>query len=190
VHLYYRENPRYELRTTGHRHDWRVDVIAHNGGSDRSWVAAPPTPGYAVVRDLPVADLPDWLASWLAGGLRALPRLGGDRRRTISGELRAARQGYVLAGHPADRNDLYRAWINHELQLVALANQHGGWNDAINRCAWTLFRDAGLSYDQVEALILKAAAPTDERERRNATTTIRSAWNASERGDRFWRNNA
>lgn len=186
VHLYYRAHPQIRLRTTGHRQNWRVDVVAHNNNGDRSWVAAPPTAGYDVIRDLPVAELPTWLAEFLRGTVSTWPKPGGQRRRAVSERSWAARVGYERAATAGDRRDYYREWIGWELREVELANEHGGWNDALNHCAWTLFKHAELSYEQAEPLLLRAADPWNDAERRKAVATINSAWDAAHPGNHIY----
>lgn len=174
VHLYYLENPRVRLRNTGHRHEWRIDVVAHNDGADRSWVAAPPTPGYEVVRDIPVVELPDWLATWLAGLESHVPPVGHQRRQ---GMTRAAAEARSRVMMPVGENDagLLAAWVRHELDLVREANQTGGWNLAIYQCVLNLL-EVGGDLDQVAEMTLEAAAPVNDLERRRAMDTVGSAY--------------
>jgi Bifunctional DNA primase/polymerase, N-terminal. len=174
-HLYFRENPRTRLQNTGHRHDWRVDVISHNSGSDRSWVAAPPTPGYEVVRDLPLAELPDWLAAWLQDVNRHLPALGRERRAGLNRQAADARQR-VLTMTPgsADEGDYLGAWVRWELDRVDEANREGGWNDAIYQCVLNLM-EGGWEEEVVTEAVLKVAKPVNSLETRNAMYTIDSA---------------
>lgn len=174
-HLYFRENPRVKLQNSGHRHDWRVDVIAHNAGSDRSWVAAPPTPGYEVVRDLPVMEIPDWLATWLQGVNRHLPALGRERRTGLNRQTAETRKrALALPIEDGEDESLIGAWVRQELSVVALANQEGGWNLAIYQCTLNLL-EGGWDEDAVANTVLKAAKPTSNLESRNAMYTIESA---------------
>lgn len=190
-HLYYRKNPHYPLRWTGHRHEWRVDVIAENGGSNRSWIAAPPTPGYRVVRDLPVAKLPDWLGAWLVDLHSNTEPLGGARRRQLSAAASAVRAGLTasgarLSGAAAPGGDLaalYAHYYDLVLKGVALANRYGGWNCEIYNAAHLLF-ETGVPLDEATPDLLRAAAPWNEREERVAVTTIESAWGKHRRGAR------
>ncbi|WP_019066159.1 bifunctional DNA primase/polymerase [Streptomyces hokutonensis] len=183
VHLYYQSPPRLKLKTMGHRDNWRVDIVAHNDHGDRSWVAAPPTTEYQVIRDLRVAQMPTWLAEFLRNEVSTWPKPGGQRRQAATRVRQRARADYERAVTPGDRRDYYREWIAHELYEVELANQHGGWNDALNRCAWTLFTEAELPYAVGRNLILTAAAPVNTREERKALDTINSAWRAARPGD-------
>ncbi|WP_131815939.1 bifunctional DNA primase/polymerase [Streptomyces sp. 3213.3] len=183
VHLYYQAPPRLKLKTTGHKENWRVDIVAHNNNGDRSWVAAPPTAGYQVIRDLPVAQMPVWLAEFLRNEVSTWPKPGGQRRRATNEARHRARVSYECAVTPGDRRDYYREWLGHELREVELANQHGGWNDAVNKCAWTFFTEAELPYTVGRNLLLKAAAPVNAREERKAVDTINSAWRAARPGD-------
>jgi hypothetical protein len=182
VHLYYRANPRHAITSTGHRHEWRIDVKA----SRNTWVVVPPTPGYRVIRDLPVIELPDWFASWLADVNRHLPPVGGRRHGHLTLAAREARLAATASqsSHDDDESQgLFNRWVRLELELVRLANQHGGWNQAIYQCARNLF-DGGLTEPDVRDLILLAAAPTDDREARRATQTIQSAWRGHVRNGR------
>lgn len=178
VHLYYRENPQIPVRNSGHRHEWRVDVVAHNGESDRSWVAAPPTPGYEVIRDLPVAMLPDWLARWLIGIEEQVPPLGREHRQQLMREA-ADYRGRVLApalygGSQSSTGELLQRWVRAELAVVRNANQVGGWNLAIYQCVLNLL-DGGWELDSVAQAVMDAAQPDDDTERRKAKDTVHSA---------------
>ena len=181
LHLYFAENPRYPLRTTGHRDEWYVDVIAHNAGSDRSWAAAPPTPGYRVVADVPVIEMPDWLALWLLGLRDHTLPLGGARRVRLNAARRTAlSEAQLTAWVPGERGDslseLLRRYKQFVLATVALSNQVSGWNRAIYQAACDL---CGLGHtpEEVTSALLQAAQPWDDRERRKAEATIRSAIN-------------
>lgn len=174
-HLYFRENPRVKLVNSGHRHEWRVDVVAHNAGSDRSWVAAPPTPGYEVIRDLPVREMPDWLGQWLQGVNRHLPALGRERRATANRQAADTRKRALATVDSVETDEgLLGAWVRQELGVVALANQEGGWNLAIYQCALNLL-EGGWDEDAVANAVLKAAKPVSNLESRNAMYTIESA---------------
>jgi len=174
-HLYFRENPRVKLVNSGHRHEWRVDVIAHNAGSDRSWVAAPPTPGYEVIRDLPVMELPDWLATWLQGVNRHLPALGRERRQTLNRQVADSRRRALASSVEVEENEgLLGTWIRQELSVVALANQEGGWNLAIYQATLNLL-EGGWDEEAVANAVLRVAKPVSNLESRNAMYTIESA---------------
>lgn len=183
-HLYFRENPRVKLQNSGHRHNWRVDVIAHNAGSDRSWVAAPPTPGYEVIRDLPVMEMPDWLGLWLQGVNRHLPALGRERRAGLNRQVADVRTralaatmmpGSAGADDADEENEsLLGRWVRGELSVVAVANREGGWNLAIYQCALNLL-EGGWDEEAVANAVLKAAKPVSNLESRNAMYTIESA---------------
>lgn len=177
-HLYYRENPQAVLHGSGHRDEWRVDVIAHNSESDRSWVAAPPTPGYEVVRDLPVMQMPLWLAQWLTGLSTNLPPVGREKRQQLTREA-ADYRGRVLApemynGSGTGIGELLHQWVRAELAVVQNANQVGGWNLAIYQCVLNLL-DGGWEIEGVEQAVLDAAQPVDSSERRKAMDTVHSA---------------
>lgn len=147
-HLYFRQNPHCPVTSHGHRKNWLIDVKA----SVNSWVVAPPTPGYAVTRDLPVAVLPYWLA-------RHVRRLGMESRtrpRTSGGPVSGpAREGI--------------------LRFVAESNVNGSWNNSIYWAAHR-FIEAGEALEDITAALLEAAAPRDEREAEKARRTIESAW--------------
>lgn len=176
VHLYFRENPEVPLRTTGHRHEWRVDVVGRNDATNRSWVATPPTPGYEVARDLPVAEMPTWLATWLRDLDRHLPPVGGRRRQTRVREAartRAQVHAATLTGAGESRS-LLDEWVAWELSVVRDANEHGGWNLAVYQCVLNLL-DGGYDEDVAAEAVLLAAAPVNDLERRKATDTVGSA---------------
>lgn len=183
VHLYFHANPGVKLHTTGHKDNWRVDVVAHNTKGDRNWVAAPPTAEYHVIRDLPVAEMPTWLAKFLRDTVSRWPKPGGERRRVADEARKRARVSYERAVTADGRRDYFREWIGHELHEVELANECGGWNDALNKCAWVLFKEAELPFETGKSLLLKAAAPWTDAEERKATDTIRSAWCSARPGD-------
>lgn len=173
LHLYYQVNPRFQLGTKHHRHEWRVDVIS----SPNSWIVAPPTPGYSVVRDLPVAVLPDWLAAWLMELERHILPLGGKRAKAIrdrAGIIKCATQPIPGVGEAPDGTDMFTRWIRLELAVVQVANQEGGWNAAIYQCAMNLF-DACLPLSNVTGWLLQAGQPTDNREERRLLDTVNSA---------------
>lgn len=182
-HLYFRANPTLKLHTDGHHKDWRVDVVAHNDKSDRSWVAAPPTVGYTVVRDYPLAEMPFWLALFLKEEVSTWERPRGGTRKQAEHRRRSLQLDYERASTSDERHGLYNAWIMHELDEVRLANKFGGWNDAINICAWVLFKEAELSWDDGKRLILQAADPWSDVEKRKALDTLQSAFRAARPGD-------
>jgi hypothetical protein len=181
-HLYFKRPVSVPwLTTLHHREDWRVDVIA----SGRNWVAAPPTPGYRVVVDAPCVELPPWLAEWLTGLHSHLRPLGGTQRQTV--EQRAASQllswrgSQLLGVNPTSLAELQQAWVTSQLDLVALANQYGGWNSTIYQVTLNLL-DVGFEPDRVEEVVLRVASPVDEIERKKAYDTIRSAERKHGRG--------
>ncbi len=178
VHLYYRAHPDLPLDTRHHRHDWRVDVIA----GTNTWVAAPPTPGYYVVRDLPVAPLPTWLAEFLRDLATYLPPIGRQHSAALEETAKTARRDALEAVTRrdagkirADDTDLLTQYVQLELDRIALANQHGGWNQAIYDAARNLL-EVGWSLEAVTPAVLTAAAPVDARNQRQALDTLRSAW--------------
>lgn len=168
VHLYYRQNPRHTLTSRGHRQDWHVDVK----GSENQWVVAPPTPGYRVLRDMPVAEMPLWLAQWLDRVNQHLAPTGGARARRLRERTETLRLEALQGEYDAG---LLATWVNHEQQNVALANrQNQGWNQAIFECACNLL-DGGISREHVDALIRDAAQPRTPRDDYMMRDTIRSA---------------
>lgn len=175
VHLYFGENPAVPLKTTGHRESWHVDVVAHNDGGDRSWVAAPPTAGYGVMRDVPVLKMPTWLAEFLRHEVPRMPPMGGERARQRARRRREARDRVLVPGRPTgDHGSLgvqYVAWI---LDAVVEANRVGGWNVAIYAAVKDLLR-VGYPLETVVDMVIEAAQPVNGVERRNAEYTIASA---------------
>ena len=180
LHLHYLQNPDYPLYTCGHREDWRVDIVGMNNASNRSWVAAPPSAGYTVVRDLPVAVMPDWLAQWLRGIKQHLQPLGGQRRQAQKQrieELNLERRTY--GRNDPDAIPTTKQWVQMLLDLITDANQVGGWNLQI----WQTSKDLlefGMDPVVVRRLVLQYAAPWTTREWHKALTTIKSAENAAQ----------
>jgi Bifunctional DNA primase/polymerase, N-terminal len=172
-HLYYRQNPGLPLDANKHfREEWRVDLVCHQN----SFVAAPPTAGYSVARDLPVAVMPLWLAEFLRDLNRNLWPQGGQRARDLGAASREARMGVKMAWKsdgvmPASLIDAY---VQAETGLVAIASEHGGWNNAIFQCACNLM-EIGYRHAQIEGAILEAAAPWGRKELTDARRTIMSA---------------
>lgn len=175
LHLYFHQSYETPIETTSHhREGWLIDVIA----SENNWVAAPPTPGYRVVCDYPVATMPDWLAEALNGVNDRFDPVGGKQRQAADSrvaELRreVSRQERTLA--PGGTN-LIGKWVAAQLQLIRIANDNGCWNLTIYQVAKDLAR-FGWDYDSIETVILAAAQPWSDREERNAIATIRSGWN-------------
>jgi hypothetical protein len=173
-HFYFRA-PSGALRSSGHRKGWAVDVKA----SPNAWVVAPPTPGYAVVDDSPIATLPDWLAAWLRDELPKTEPLGG-RERTARGAAR--REEYLdgikeqVSGRVLGESmgAVVTRWRDEVLLRVREANMYGGWNQEIYNAA-CLLDEAGHSHAYITGALLAAAKPWDERERRAAERTIASA---------------
>lgn len=167
-HLIYRQNPRFPLETKHHRDDWRVDVIAGRN----SWVATAPTAGYRVVKDAPVIELPDWLAQWLQRLEDHLLPLGRRRRVQVEKLRTQVKYQSQLPGH--GDGGLVARWVDLELELVRLANRHGGWNDAIYLATLNLL-EGGWGLDDVVAAVMDAAEPASDLERRKAMDTVESA---------------
>jgi Bifunctional DNA primase/polymerase, N-terminal len=171
-HLYYRTNPEFPLTSRHHRQDWRVDVIA----SPNSWVAAPPTEGYQVVRDDAVADLPDWLAVFLYGVNTSLAPLGA-REAVVARAVGSGPDG----GPARPGESLLARHRRMLLEEVALANLAGGWNNAIYRVTHALI-EVGYDERDVRDAVMGAAAPVDAGEERKADATIASALRGHQRG--------
>lgn len=189
LHLYFAENPRVRLNTQGHRENWRVDVIAHNDGRDRSWAAAPPTAGYSVARDLPVLEMPDWLACWLRDELPKLPKPGGTRRQSMEKHALEQRDRTLAApygaGEPTDGgvDAAFPAWqlyVSSILELVKIADQHGGWNNQVYASAKDLFT-LGYPYETVVGWLTAVSSPWTDGDRRTLERTARSAQAAARR---------
>ena len=187
-HFYLGENPRVKLRTTGHREDWRVDVISHNDGADRSWAAAPPSLGYEVVRDLPVREMPDQLAVWLRDELPRRPRPGGEKRRALEKQALDARDVMLAAPYGAGAVDAeldgslpaWRRYVTLILALVRVADQHGGWNNQVYATAKDLLQ-LGYGVDTVTRWISEVTPPWTDGDRAVIARTVRSAMAAIRR---------
>ncbi|WML79160.1 bifunctional DNA primase/polymerase [Streptomyces sp. VNUA74] len=174
LHLYFHQSLDTPVDTTSHhREGWLIDVIA----SENNWVAAPPTPGYRVARDYPVATMPDWLAEALVGINDLYRPMGGKKRSAADDRLREMRQQVTLQerdlalGH----GSLIGQWVAANLQLIRIANDSGCWNLTIYQVTKDLAR-FGWDYDSVETVVLAAAQPWSDREERNAIATIRSGF--------------
>lgn len=165
-HLYFDVGER-EMRTRHHRDEWRIDVIA----TPHNWVAAPPTPGYEVVRDVPVVRMPEWLHDVVTCINDLRPPVGGRKRRQLDGRVRGLRASVASPG--CDRG-LFRDWLRAQCELIELSNQVGAWNSTIFEVACDFF-SVGLQRSLVERLILDAAEPWDSRQRRSVIATVTSA---------------
>lgn len=170
-HLYYRQNPRYRIEAKKHHRDeWRIDVIT----GDHNWVAAPPTPGYAVVNDLPTVELPDWLAYFIQTVDEHLDPIGGRRTKRIAAAAQQTRDR-LKTGEVSDGDGgLWSMYLQAELYQVVLANRYGGWNNAIYQASLNLL-EAGCDLESVREAVIDAADPIDENEKRRAADTIASA---------------
>jgi hypothetical protein len=149
-HLWFRQNPLCRVTSRGHRPGWLIDVKA----SPNTYAVAPPSKGYAVLLDYPVARLPYWLARHITGGLpRAqVPVPAGWAGGPLPPGMRDAISAYIAEGNTA-----------------------GGWNTRIFLAACWL-RESGMGLGEICAVVTEAAAPRDDRELGKATATIRSAW--------------
>lgn len=184
LHLVFRENPSYPVNTTGHRDNWRIDVVARNRASNRSWVAAPPTPGYRVVGDLPLLTLPDWLAEWLQHVTTHLPPVGGrtvQRLDELSARLTLeAGTGAVDLEDDTGSGTMLERLVQLRLNRVTAANRYGGWNLAIFQVVKDLL-SLDLDPQRVGAAVLRTAEPENDLEVRRAKDTINSAYRSWQR---------
>jgi hypothetical protein len=168
VHLYYALAGRERPRSRHHRDGWRVDVVA----SANSWVAAPPSPSYRVIRDRPVAVMPDWLYDAVNEINRLRPPLGGRRRRDLDAKLRDLRP--LVKTSQRDRG-VFETYLWTQCELVRLANATGGWNSTIFEVACDL-ATLGVRLPAAEDLLTEAAEPWDDKQRSAAAATIASAY--------------
>lgn len=173
THFYFRCAPK-SVRSSGHRRGWAVDVKA----SANTWVVAPPTPGYSVIESYEIAVAPDWLVDWLNTDLMRLEPLGGAQRATRSHQVRTQYQEQVkthAAGQVGEGiADIQQRWVSELLLRVAESNVYGGWNQEIFNAA-CLLREAGYTDEAITEIVVKTARPWDERERRTAERTVKSA---------------
>jgi hypothetical protein len=98
THFYYRAPSGVELRNTAGLLGWKIDTRAHGG-----YVVAPGSTtsasAYTVTDGRPVAELPAWLAGWLAvaasapGTTIAVRAGSGRRHRYLDAALRAEQRG-------------------------------------------------------------------------------------------------
>lgn len=156
-HLYFRVNNSCPVRSRGQRPGWRIDVKA----SENTWVVAPPSPGYTVLDDRRPVVLPNWLA-------RAIVRLGDTHPMKHAGG-----SGSLGSGSGA-LTDVAREGI---MRYVAKTNvSGGGWNNALY---WGACRmaESGMSAEETMDMLMTAAAPWSEAERRRAERTVTSGWN-------------
>ncbi len=167
-HLYYRQNPLLTVTSKGHREGWRIDVKA----SRNVYAVAPPTTGYTVVRDAPVAVLPLWLASWIRTVNQSTRPVGDS---VVTERLEAARNWKIDIQELGSGSSLFDLWCRAMLGAVEASNRHGGWNNAIYRVAREFF-DVGLPQEAALAMIVQAARPYDETQRRMVERTVESAW--------------
>jgi len=151
VHLYFRQPaagpaPRNTAGERGNGLGWLVDTRAHGGYVVAAGSAVAGNP-YAIARDLPVADLPEWLALRLAPA--PLPP-----RRPVAVDLPSGRAGaYLDAAIDGQLDHLRRAAEgerNHTLYVsaVALGQLAAGGALSVDRAAALLEQTAlsiGLS---------------------------------------------
>ncbi|MFE6287682.1 hypothetical protein [Streptomyces sp. NPDC057877] len=175
-HLVFRQNPECRIeKTMHHREDWRVDVLVNN------WRACAPTPGYAVVQDVPGMMAPVWFAQLLKDVQRRLPRVGGHRASAAEQRFKSIAGTVPGAGlRGVTDASLFGAWRAAVLNVVRIADQYGQWN---NRVYWAACRyvEAGWSYDVAERDILAAARPWNAREKSDAIRTLLSAYDGGAR---------
>lgn len=178
-HLYYLQNEDWPLRSSGHRENWYVDVKA----SQYVFVVVPPSPGYEVIRDLPPAVMPEWLARYLMRIKHHTQPAGGEKARELMNKIKDTRE----AGLSLDKGTSWHdQWLGWTLDLVS--NSQEAWNNRIYVTARQLF-DVGYTQEDVEDMLLVAAKPWNEREQHNVKRTVGSAWNGhltKAHGDRHW----
>lgn len=174
IHLYYGQNPRYQLKSKSHRENWLVDVKA----SDNAWCVCPPTVGYSVAVDAPIIQMPDWLAAWIQNLSVNRGPVGGRVKKRLQERHAGLRSQVCSCGTELDEDTsfghLLDKLIDHALHEVSLANRFGGWNNQIHQATLNLL-ELGIPADEVRAEVLHVAQPWNEREMRNATSTIDSA---------------
>jgi len=184
LHLYYLQNRDFPVRSKAHREGWLIDVKA----SPHTFAVVPPTSGYEVVRDLPVAVMPEWLARFIHGLSRNLPPLGGQEARRMMLEIRGLRQAQMAGSLVTDPGSLQARWLELSLGLVRMASRAGGWNNHIYITAHQFF-EVGISVEETERLLLDAAEPWNQTEAYVVSRTVRSAWDKHLRegdSDRYW----
>lgn len=169
-HLYFTQNRALALTSKSHRHEWRVDVKA----SENTWVVAPPTENYWIVNDVPVMEMPFWLAEFLRDVNQHFAPVGGRRTRALQRYARQLRDRSLVANE-VDRQSLFGEWIAYELQVVADAQAaNTNWNNSIFDCAANL-AEGGWSADDLVPVIRKVAQPRTRRDENLMTDTITSA---------------
>lgn len=169
-HLYFKQNPELMITSQVQRQAWHVDVKA----SVNTWVAAPPSAGYAVLDDRETAVLPLWLAQFLADIKRHLEPIGGRRTRALQRQAREALTT-AMSVDLSEREGHLARWTAFELQRVADAQlMNSGWNNACHDVACNLF-DGGWDFDSVVDMIRRHARPSNRRNENAMLDTIRSA---------------
>lgn len=152
THLYYWQNPSCRLdRNRGHGPDWRVDLKC----SANSWAVAPPSPGYEVVKALPIAVMSYAMARWFKDLHRRRP-LPKDWRGG-SGEGEVSRGGILT-------------FVEASAGVTGM-----GWN---GRLFWAACRygETGAGIEETMDELLGAARPWNDGERARAVRTIESGW--------------
>lgn len=167
-HLYYRQNPLLAVTSKGHREGWLIDIKA----SKNTYAVAPPTEGYQVVRDFPVAELPLWLASWIATLNRNTKPVGDS---AVTQKFADAKAWKIDIQELGSGSSLFDAWCTAMLGAVITAAEHGGWNNAVYRVAREFF-DVGISEADALAMIMTATPPWDAKGSETLARTVASAW--------------
>lgn len=179
LHLYFWNNFETPLTTTTrHRENWCIDVIV----SKNNWVAAPPTPGYTVVCDYPVATMPDWLAETLQALHERFDPKGGKKRIANEDRLTEARR-QVFHGNTVrvgTDKGLLGEWVAASLKIIRDASDDGYWGLTLWRVAKD-FAKAGWSYEAVQETLLIAADPWDAKNERLAIANIRAGYRSAGR---------
>lgn len=189
VHLYYQQDSRWPVtETTHHLQDWNIDVIA----TPHLWVAAPPTPGYQVIRDLDAMVMPEWLSVLLrTAKQRHLPQGGKAMHQNIirvHDSHQAVMQRRMMeerrggGGYPAisEMRGLLKEWVGAITERVVLCAHHGGWNQALYQGTCDLV-EYGWPWEKIAPVMLDASkngfgTRWDARVKRHALSAMEGAW--------------
>lgn len=131
---------------------------------DGGYIIAPPSPGYSVASDAPMAQMPEWL---------------------LNAILRRPEPAPSPSASPARLDRYTTVALDNETRAVASASE-GSRNDTLNRAAFNLGTLCGaghLSRREAEARLL-AAALTCGLDAREAQATIKSGLDSGERSPR------
>lgn len=189
LHLYYQQNPQMPVISKTQRRDWLIDVKA----SAHSYVVAPPSAGYQVLRERDVSVLPLWLARHITLLHQRHPLASSSAASSSSSDSSSSAPRVPTTLSPEQENFLNAvlqqeglpAGLLREVSAricaqVTASNTSGGWNNSIYR-ATHLLLDTGLTLETVQALVLSAARPWNPAEQRTALRTIASAYRKHQR---------